>query len=117
MRYRYRHRHKQRGKSKNDGERNHHQYAVGEAVIGDADRKGVKNEMKAGSNRVTVAQAAEELGIPAQALRERMKRKVGEIATIGEVLPPLHGKNHLCYVIYRDRLDRYLGKTKAEGSG
>ena len=71
---------------------------------------------KAGSNRVTVAQAAQELGIPAQALRERMKRKIGGIATIGEVLPPLNGKGHLSYLIYRDRLDRYLGKAGKESS-
>ncbi len=70
--------------------------------------------MKPESNRVTVAQAAAELGIPAQALRERMKRKVGEIANIGEVLPQLNGSKRLYYVIYRNRLDQYLGKSRRE---
>lgn len=69
--------------------------------------------MKPESNRVSVAQAARELGIPVQALRERMKRRVGEIATIGEVLPQLNGDSkRMYYVIYRDRLDRYLGKSE-----
>lgn len=68
--------------------------------------------MRCHENRVSVAQAAAELGIPAQALRERMKQKVGEIATIGEVLPPLRGNGRLYYVIYRDRLDRYLGRER-----
>lgn len=70
--------------------------------------------MKQESNRVTLAQAAAELGIPPQALRERMKQGVGGIATIGEVLPELkkgkNGRGRKHYMIYRDKLDRYLGK-------
>ncbi len=74
--------------------------------------------MKRESNRVTVTQAAAELGISPQALRERLKQGIGEIALIGEVLPQLQGGRRLRYMIFRDRLDRYLGKgAGSHGTG
>ncbi len=59
------------------------------------------------SNRVSLPNAAKELGMSQQALREHMKRK---IIDIGYVIPSTRGdrKN---YLIYRDKLDKYLGKA------
>lgn len=59
------------------------------------------------SNRVPLPEAAKELGMSQQALREHMKRKVIDI---GYVVPGIEG-NRKSYLIYRDKLDRYLGKT------
>lgn len=59
------------------------------------------------SNRVPLPEAAKELGMSQQALREHMKRKVIDI---GYVLPSVKG-NRKNYLIYRDKLDRYLGKA------
>lgn len=63
--------------------------------------------------RVSVAQAAQELGIAPQAVREYMKRG---LIDIGLVLPSLEGhtkKNQ--YLIFRRKLDRYTGKTGLPG--
>lgn len=61
-----------------------------------------KNE----SERVTLEQAAKEIGMAPQGLREYMKR--GKI-DIGYVLPALSGNTYR-YVIFREKLDSYLGK-------
>lgn len=58
------------------------------------------------SERVTLIQAAKELGMCPQGVREYMKRG---LIDIGSVLPSLTGKGYR-YLIYRDKLDRYLGK-------
>lgn len=65
------------------------------------------------TQRVTVQQAAKELGLAPQGVREYMKRG---LIDIGDVLPALSGKgNTNRYVIYRDKLDRYLGKFYGGG--
>lgn len=62
--------------------------------------------MNAVTERVPLHQAAKEIGMSNQGLREYMKR--GKI-DIGYVYPSLQGKTHN-YVIFRDKLDAYLGK-------
>lgn len=60
------------------------------------------------SERVTVKQAAKELGLAPQGVREYMKRG---LIDIGDVLPAIQGDGKTKrYLIYRDKLDRYLGK-------
>lgn len=58
-------------------------------------------------NRVSVAQAAKELGMAPQGVREYMKRG---LIDIGMVLPAANGAKTHSYVIMRDKLDRVLGK-------
>lgn len=58
------------------------------------------------SQRVTVAQAAKELGIAPQGVREYMKRG---LIDIGAVLPSIKGDRQT-YMIFRDKLDKYMGK-------
>lgn len=57
-------------------------------------------------NRVSLSEAAKELGMSKQAVREHMKRGVIDI---GYVLPCTEGKRKI-YLIYRDKLDKFLGK-------
>lgn len=65
------------------------------------------------TQRVTVQQAAKELGLAPQGVREYMKRG---LIDIGDVLPAIQGKGKTKrYVIYREKLDRYLGKPCREG--
>lgn len=59
---------------------------------------------------VTVLQAAKELGLAPQGVREYMKRG---LIDIGDVLPALTGKGNR-YKIYRAKLDRHLGKAVSE---
>ena len=59
------------------------------------------------NNRVPLPVAAKELGMSQQAVRECMKRKVIDI---GYVLPGVEGERK-SYLIYRDKLDRFLGKA------
>ena len=56
--------------------------------------------------RVPLPQAAKELGMAPQGLREYMKRG---LIDVGEVLPALNG-NTLRYHIYRDKLDALIGR-------
>lgn len=65
--------------------------------------------MKQESRRVPTAQAAAELGMSIQGLREHMKRG---LIDIGVVLPAVSG-NGFRYHVYRDRLDRHLGKASS----
>lgn len=58
------------------------------------------------SERVTVEQAARELGLAPQGVREYMKRG---LIDIGVVLPAVQGEKKR-YVIFRSKLDRFLGK-------
>lgn len=59
---------------------------------------------------VTVLQAAKELNLAPQGVREYMRRG---LIDIGDVLPSLSGKGHR-YKIYRAKLDRHLGKNVEE---
>ena len=63
------------------------------------------------SERVSVAQAAKEMGCCAQAVREQMKRG---LIDIGYVAPCVRGKNRsrrsYRYFIYRSKLNKLLGK-------
>lgn len=64
--------------------------------------------MKPDSRRVPTDQAAAELGMSKQGMREYMKRG---LIDIGEVLPAANGGKGRRYHVYRDKLDRHLGKT------
>ncbi len=66
-----------------------------------------KNQDMYSCNRVSLPEAAKELGMSNQAVREHMKRKVIDI---GYVLPCTQGTRK-SYVIYRDKLDKFLGKS------
>lgn len=60
--------------------------------------------------RVSLANTAEELGCSKQAVREHMKRKIWDL---GEVVSPAKsGKKVWGYHIYRQKLDRHLGKIE-----
>lgn len=59
-----------------------------------------------GSERVSVLQAAKELGVAPQGVRVQMKR--GKL-DIGIVVPSVRG-NREQYWIFRDKLDKVLGK-------
>jgi hypothetical protein len=58
------------------------------------------------TERVPLVQAARELGIAPQGLREYMKRG---LIDLGLVMPSLDGKRY-SYLIYRDKLNLVLGK-------
>ncbi len=58
------------------------------------------------TERVPLVQAARELGIAPQGLREYMKRG---LIDLGLVMPSLDGKRY-SYLIYRDKLNQVLGK-------
>lgn len=60
------------------------------------------------SERVSVKQAAKELGMAPQGVRMQMLK--GYI-DIGCVLPAVQGEGNR-YHIYRDKLDKHLGKTR-----
>lgn len=62
------------------------------------------------SERVTVQQAAKELGLAPQGVRVQMIR--GEL-DIGRVVPSVSG-NGRRYLIYRDKLNKELGKDAGE---
>ena len=67
------------------------------------------------SERVPLMQAAKELGIAPQGLREYMKRG---LIDLGAVMPATNGSSRKNYLIYRDKLDRILGKgLPKEGEG
>ena len=55
---------------------------------------------------VTVEQAAYELKLSKQGVREYMKRG---LIDIGDVLPAIHGKGYR-YRIYRSKLNKQLGR-------
>lgn len=62
------------------------------------------------SEKVRLADAAAELGISQQSVREHMKRGIWDL---GEVVPPSKsGKKTWEYHIYRTKLDRQLGKIR-----
>lgn len=60
------------------------------------------------SERVRTEEAAKEIGVGVQSLREYMKRGIWDL---GEVIPPQKGgSSHHEYLIFREKLDRFLGK-------
>lgn len=59
------------------------------------------------NERVSLLQASKELGMSQQAVREYMKRG---LMPIGYVVPSLKGKNQR-YIIFRNKLDEYIGKA------
>lgn len=64
------------------------------------------------TERVSVQQAAKELGLAPQGVREYMKRG---LIDIGEVLPTVQGKGKTNrYLICRKKLDKFLGKTNVD---
>lgn len=68
--------------------------------------------METEKQRVSVMQAAKELGLAPQGVREYMKRG---LIDIGDVLPAVssnkkNGNKKYRYVIYRNKLDRHIGK-------
>ena len=71
--------------------------------------KGESITMKKDSRRVPTKQAAAELGMSVQGMREYMKRG---LIDIGEVLPAANGGECMRYHVYRDKLDRYMGITQ-----
>jgi hypothetical protein len=70
--------------------------------------------VKTDSRRVPPDQAAAELGMSKQGMREYMKRG---LIDIGVVLPAANGGKCHTYHIYRDKLDRHLGKISGQDSG
>ncbi len=66
----------------------------------------INNDLK--SERVSVTQAAKELGVTPQAVREHMKRGLWQIGYCYS--PKNTGKNNWEYHIYRHLLNRHLGK-------
>lgn len=60
------------------------------------------------SERVSVNQAAKELGMSPMAVRVRMEKG---LLDIGECFPSMQG-NKTSYYIYRNRLNKVLGKNE-----
>ncbi len=58
--------------------------------------------------RLTVEEAAMELGCAKQAVRENMKSGRWDL---GSVVPTGNGKKKHNYYIYREKLNRHLGRT------
>lgn len=67
------------------------------------------------SERVSLPEAARELGCSPQAVREHMKRGIWNL---GEVISPKQrGRKTWEYHIYRRKLDKQLGKIPDEEGG
>ena len=56
--------------------------------------------------RISVPDAAKEIGCDPDYLRQKMKRKEWDL---GVVVPPVKGKKMYTYFIFRAKLDRFLG--------
>ena len=61
--------------------------------------------------KVTVADAAKMIGCDPDYLRQRMKRKEWDL---GEVVPPPKGGSVYRYIIFRPKLERFLGIKEEE---
>lgn len=59
------------------------------------------------SERVPLEQAAAELGMNPQSLREYMKRGLMDV---GVVMPSINGSGRRQYFVFRSKLDKYLGR-------
>lgn len=66
--------------------------------------------MESKLERVSVAQAAKELGMNAQAVRERMKRKEIDIGDVYKSIQKTGRKQTYQYYIYRSKLDAYISE-------
>ena len=64
------------------------------------------------SQRVSVPDAAKEIGCDPQYLRQQMKSGHWDL---GSYVKPGHGKNRASYFVFRDKLDRFLGKGGSDG--
>ena len=65
------------------------------------------------TERVATTQAAKELGVAPQAVRECMKLGIWDL---GSVIPPIaKGRSTYRYYIFRSKLDRLLGKERNQG--
>ncbi|MGN0346518.1 MAG: hypothetical protein ACI4DU_04455 [Lachnospiraceae bacterium] len=64
------------------------------------------------SNRVSVKDAAAEIGCAPEYLRRQMKSGRWDI---GEVVKPERGKTQYEYFIFRAKLDRFLGNEGEDG--
>ena len=63
--------------------------------------------------RVPIKQAAQELGMSRQAVREQMRRNIFDI---GDYIPKEKtGKKQDEFHVYRPKLDRHLGRIREEG--
>lgn len=67
----------------------------------------MKRNFDSDCQRVSVAQAAREIGLSEQGLRVQMD--AGRLKEIGYVIPPVQGTRKQ-YLIFRNKLDAYLGK-------
>lgn len=64
-----------------------------------------------GHDRVTVKQAAKEIGVNEQCLRIHMQKKLWNL---GIAIPPGQGGNkRWMFVIYRSKLDKFLEEVAA----
>lgn len=72
-------------------------------------REGGEFMIEVKSERVSLVQAAKELGLAPQGLREYMKRG---LIDVGTVVPDATRGKTLRYLIYREKLDRYLGRSE-----
>lgn len=62
------------------------------------------------SERVTVKEAAEILGIGVQSLRDKMADGTINIGTVVKGKPNQYGSRQNTYLIYRAKLERFIGK-------
>lgn len=67
-----------------------------------------------GTRRVTVAEAARELGVGQQCVREHMKRGLWPIGYADS--PKITGGKDWEYYIFRDKLDKFLGKGDGQNA-
>lgn len=67
--------------------------------------------------RVTVKQAAKEIGCAQEYLRRQMKAGVGRWPELGEVIKPPKGGEKYRFFIFRAKLDKFLGKENATCAG
>lgn len=63
------------------------------------------------SERVSVINAAKELGCAPQSVRENIKSGEWDL---GEIIKPIYPGTNYQYHIYRSKLDKHLGKTVRE---
>lgn len=59
------------------------------------------------SERVPINEAARELGVAPQSVREHMRRGIWDL---GAVVPPEMKGGRWGFHVYREKLDRHLGK-------
>ena len=65
------------------------------------------------SQRVTVADAAKEIGCEPDYLRQKMKKRIWDLGT---VVAPSQPSGRYEYFIFRAKLDRFLGLEEQEAA-